>query len=124
MSTPEQPAPATESQDARSGWLPRLSVNRPVTVMMILFSMLVVGVIAYIRIPIELFPEGFEEKSLIVFVPVPNATPKDVEETVARPIEDIIGTIPKVKRVYSRANAGSCFVRIAFQNGAVHTRWV
>lgn len=106
------------SEHERSGWLPRLSVTRPVTVMMVLFSMLVVGVIAYIRIPIELFPEGFEEKSLIVFVPVPNATPKDVEETVARPIEEIIGTIPRVRRVFSRANAGSCFVRVRFQNGA------
>jgi hydrophobic/amphiphilic exporter-1 (mainly G- bacteria), HAE1 family len=104
--------------DERQGWLPRLSVHRPVTVMMILVSMLVVGVIAYIRIPMELFPEGLEENMLIVFVPVPNATPKDVEETVARPIEDIIGTIPKVKRIYSRANAGGCFVRITFQNGA------
>ena len=101
-----------------SGFLPRLSVHRPVTVLMILFSMLVVGVIAYVRIPIELFPEGFEEKSLIVFVPVPNATPKDVEETIVRPIEEIVGTIPKVKRVFSRANSGSCFVRISFQNGA------
>jgi HAE1 family hydrophobic/amphiphilic exporter-1 len=102
----------------RQGWLPRLSVHRPVTVIMILITMLVVGVITYIRIPIELFPEGFEEKTLIVFVPVPNATPKDVEETVVRPIEEIIGTIPKVKRIYSRANSGGCFVRIAFQNGA------
>ncbi len=106
------------AEGERGGWLPRLSVTRPVTVMMILFSMLVVGVIAYIRIPIELFPEGFEEKSLIVFVPVPNATPKDVEETVARPIEEIIGTIPRVQRVFSRANSGSCFVRVRFQNGA------
>jgi len=118
MSTHPGPDPHPENHDTRGGWLPRLSVHRPVTVMMILFSMLVVGVIAYLRIPIELFPEGFEERVLIVWVPVPNATPKDVEETVARPIEDIVGTIPKVKRIFSRANSGSCFVRIAFQNGA------
>jgi len=112
---PPEPAPP---ESERHGLLPRLSVSRPVTVMMILITMLVVGVISYIRIPIELFPEGFEEKTLIVFVPVPNATPKDVEETVVRPIEEIVGTIPKVKRIYARANAGGCFVRISFQNGA------
>lgn len=104
--------------DEHQHWLPRFSVSRPVTVIMMLIAVLVVGAVAYVRIPIELFPEGFEEKTLIVFVPVPNATPTDVEETVVRPIEEIIGTIPKVKRIYSRASAGGCFVRVGFQTGA------
>ena len=38
--------------------LPRFSVNRPVTVVMSLVALLVVGYIAYTRIPLTLFPKA------------------------------------------------------------------
>ena len=40
----------------RYSLLPTISVNRPVTVLMGLLMILVLGVIAYTRIPIELMP--------------------------------------------------------------------
>ncbi len=73
--------------------LPRFSVDRPVTVIMILLALLVVGLISYLRIPIALFPEGYERKSLGVYIRYENATPKDIEEKLARPVEEIIGAI-------------------------------
>ncbi|BET66561.1 efflux RND transporter permease subunit [Opitutales bacterium ASA1] len=97
-----------------SGLLPRFSVQRPVTVVMILVAILVLGVIAYSRIRIALFPEGLDRKNLMVFVSVPNATPSDVEQNVVRPIEEIVGTIPGVASTWSRASAGNSFVRITF----------
>ena len=39
--------------------LPRISVNRPVTVAMCLVALLLVGVVAYFRVPVKLFPSGF-----------------------------------------------------------------
>ena len=95
--------------------LPRFSVSRPVTVVMILLALLVVGTIAYVRIPIALFPEGYEDKSLGVYIPYRNATPKDIEEKIARPVEEIIGTIGNVKRINSRSYNGVMFARVAFQ---------
>jgi HAE1 family hydrophobic/amphiphilic exporter-1 len=97
--------------------LPRFSVNRPVTVVMILAALLVVGAIAYHRIPLALFPEGYEEKALGVFVPYPNASPRDIEQKIARPVEDIIGTMSGVRRLRTFVNQGSCFVRVEFQGG-------
>lgn len=38
--------------------LPTFSVRRPVTVVMILCAILVLGVIANLRLPVALFPEG------------------------------------------------------------------
>jgi len=101
---------------SRHGWLPRFSVDRPVTVLMTLLAVLVLGVIAYLRIPIAMFPEGLDEKRLNVYVRFPNATPTDVELNVARPIEAIVGTIPGVRSTRSYANAGFCYVGISFQN--------
>ena len=53
--------------------LPRFSVNRPITVVMSLVSLLVVGYIAYTRIPLTLLPEGFNWPQLFVWVSYPNA---------------------------------------------------
>ena len=47
--------------------LPRFSVNRPVTVVMSLIALLVVGYIAYTRIPLTLFPEGFDYPRLFAW---------------------------------------------------------
>lgn len=97
--------------------IPRFSVHRPVTVIMILLTMLVVGFISYTRIPIALYPDGLEGNQLYVFANYPNASPRDVEEKVARKIEDIVGTVPGVKKVYSYSRSGNCFIRVEFQTG-------
>ena len=97
--------------------IPRFSVSRPVTVIMILLTMLVVGYIAYLRIPIALYPDGLEGNQLYIQASYPNASPRDVEEKVARKIEDIVGTVSGVKKVYSYSRSGFCFVRVEFQTG-------
>lgn len=97
--------------------IPRFSVTRPVTVAMILLTMLVVGYISYTRIPIALHPEGYEGTSLHIQVSYPNASPRDIEEKITRKIEDIIGTVPDVKRVSSYSSTGFGYVRVEFQTG-------
>lgn len=97
--------------------IPRFSVHRPVTVVMILLTMLVVGFIAYSRIPIALYPEGMEGNELYINASYPNASPRDVEEKVSRKIEDIVGTVPGVKKVYSYSYTGRSNVRVEFQTG-------
>ncbi len=97
--------------------IPRFSVNRPVTVLMILFTIMVVGFITYSRIRISLYPEGAEGSQLSIFAQYPNASPRDVEEKVTRKIEDIMGTVPDVKRVTSYSGNGFSHVRIEFQSG-------
>jgi hypothetical protein len=80
--------------------IPRFSVTRPVTVAMILLTMLVVGFIAYSASRSRSIPTARGQPALHP-VPVPNASPRDVEEKVSRKIEDIVGTVPGVKAVYS-----------------------
>ena len=40
-------------------WLPKFSVERPVTVSMLFLALCVLGMIAWARIPLELFPSSF-----------------------------------------------------------------
>ena len=59
--------------------LPRFSLRRPVTVVMLLIAFSTIGVIAYMRIPYQLYPSGYNPPFLYVRVPYPNSTPKEVE---------------------------------------------
>ena len=69
--------------EERPRLLPNFSINRPVTVLMSLLAILVVGYIAFTQIAIELMPEGFAPPFLGVYVPYPNSNPQEVEEQVA-----------------------------------------
>ena len=78
--------------------LPRISVNRPVTVTMCLLALLVVGAVAYSRISVQLFPSGYSPRFLWVSVSYRNATPQEAEQQIARPLEEALRTIKGVRR--------------------------
>ncbi len=54
--------------ESRKYLLPRISVERPVSVVMLLVAALVVGYIAYSRIPLNLVPDGIESDRLFIWV--------------------------------------------------------
>ncbi len=91
--------------------LPKLSVTRPVTVIMTLFALLVVGYIAFTQIPVDLFPAGFSPPFLGVWTPYPNSNPQEVEEQIAKPIEEQIQTISGVRKVTSSSDGSGCWIR-------------
>ena len=81
--------------------LPRLSVKRPVTVLMIFLALLVVGSISYIQIPVELMPVGFSPPFLGVWVSYRGANPKENEDLIARPAEEFFRTVKGIQEVVS-----------------------
>ncbi|MFQ5629104.1 MAG: efflux RND transporter permease subunit [bacterium] len=101
----------------KNSLLPRLSVNRPVTVIMIFTALLVVGYIAFTQISVELMPAGFAPRFLGVWAPYPNSNPQEVEQQIARPIEEQIRTVPSVRRVMTNSSSNGCWTFIEFANG-------
>lgn len=77
--------------------LPRISVNRPVTVAMCLVALLLVGVVAYFRVPVKLFPSGFTPPFLYVDIEYNhrNASPQEAEQQIARPLEEQLRTVDR-----------------------------
>ena len=63
----------------KSSLLPRISVSRPVTVVMCLLALTVVGAVSYSRIRLQAFPSGQEWKRLWVWVDWPDASPQEKE---------------------------------------------
>ncbi len=99
-------------------FLPNFSVNRPVTVIMMLAAILVVGVISYSKIKLELMPPGFTPPFLRIYVPYPNANPQEVEEQIARPIEEMMQTVRNVTEIESSSRTDGAFVWLSFQQDA------
>ena len=97
--------------------LPRFSVNRPVTVVMSLVALLVVGYIAYTRIPLTLFPGGFDYPRLFAWASYPNAGAVEVEQKVVRHLEEAVAQVSRVKNIRSSAYSGGGNVRVEFQKG-------
>jgi HAE1 family hydrophobic/amphiphilic exporter-1 len=77
-------------------------------------ALLVIGYIAFTQIAVELFPEGFSPPFLGVWAPYPNSNPKEVEEQVAKPIEEQIRTISGVQSVHTSSSSNGCWTFIRF----------
>jgi HAE1 family hydrophobic/amphiphilic exporter-1 len=90
--------------------LPKFSINRPVTVSMILLAILVVGFIGYYRIKMDLFPSGANPPFMGVWVPYRDANPKEIEEQIVKPMEGELKTVKNLKRLFSNSSStGSWF---------------
>lgn len=109
---PELPAEADASAEVGSA-LAGFSVRRPVTITMLFISLVVLGLIASTRIPLVLMPD-VQFPFLIVYVPYPNATPQQIQETITRPLEEIVATIPGVKRMNSESSSDSAQLQVQF----------
>ncbi len=99
---------------ASSSFLPRLSISRPVTVTMAFLALLVVGTIAYYRIPIKLLPSGFTPPFLGIWVDYRNSSPAEIEDKIARPLEEIIQTIRGVDVVETYSQNDGVWTWIEF----------
>lgn len=92
------------------------SVSRPVTVLMVTLSVLVLGVISLGRLPLTLLPE-FSSSSLTVNVDYPSSSPEEVERTVTRPLEEALSTLNNLEEISSTSSNSGARVRIEFKQG-------
>ncbi|MBI3616035.1 MAG: efflux RND transporter permease subunit [Candidatus Omnitrophica bacterium] len=80
--------------------LPRFSVHRPVTTIMIYVAVLLMGVIAWTRLPQELYPP-ITYPQLTVVTRYKDAAPEEIELLVTKPIEEAVGTVSGLRRISS-----------------------
>jgi len=101
----------------KEGLLPRFSLNRPVTVFMILIAILVIGLMAYFRIQTDLLPSGLSLPYLSVYVPYVDANPKEIEEQIVKPMEGELKTVKNLKRIFSNSSTRGVFFWMEFAQG-------
>lgn len=102
----------------RSNSIVRLALTRPITMLMICASVLVLGVVAVLNIPLELIPAGLSAPFLSVEVPYSNATAQDVEDKITRPLEQELATTPKVDQISATSSSSRGRVNLQFDQDA------
>jgi len=100
----------------KPGWsLAQLSLQRPVTATMFFVSMVLIGLIAAFRLPLEENPD-IQAPFAFVSLPYPGSTPEEVERTITRPAEEALATLSGIKRMNStsRADGASIFIEFSW----------
>ena len=95
--------------------MPRLSVRRPITVLMVFLALLVVGSISYINIPVGLFPDGFTPPFLGVWVSYRGTNPKENEDQIARPAEEYLRTVRGITEISSYSSSNGVWFWLEFE---------
>ncbi len=103
--------------DHREHLLPRFSLDRRITVLVLLATALVVGAIATVGIPLELLPRGFTEPSLTVRAVWPDAPSQEMLDKVTLPLEEELSTIPGLTNLFSFATTGFTRCHMTFKLG-------
>ena len=95
-------------------FLPTLAFDRPVTVWVGFLALLVLGVLASLRIPVQLMPGGLEPKFLFVMVPYQGGTPLETDDRVVAPFSEQLSTVSGLKSVRSTASTGQATFFLQF----------
>lgn len=96
--------------------LPELSVNRPIMVYMFTTVMIILGVVSFVRLPVDLMPET-QSPTISVRAEYPGIAPEEVENLLARPLEASLSAAPGIYRISSTSSEGSASIRIQFDYG-------
>jgi len=90
-----------------------LALRRPVTLLMVYATLFILGGITTDRMPLEFLP-NLAGPHFLIQIPYRNATPAEVEKTIAIPAEELLQTVPSLTRVDSFSQGSSCSLFLEF----------
>jgi hydrophobe/amphiphile efflux-1 (HAE1) family protein len=97
--------------------LGRLSINQPILAMVLSIVLLIVGAIAYTRLPVSEYPQVVPP-TVVVTTQYPGASAQTVSDTVAAPIEQQINGVEDMLYLYSQATSnGQLTITVTFKLG-------
>ena len=91
------------------------SLRRPVTTVMLFVSLVVVGLIAAFRLPLEALPD-VSAPFLFVQLPYEGSSPEEVERNLLRPAEEALATMTGIKRMRGQADANGAGIFMEFRD--------
>ncbi len=96
--------------------IPRVAIERPVTMFMISAVVVLLGAIAFVKLPVDLLPD-ITYPSITVRVGYGGVGPAEIEELIVRPLEQSLAAVPGLEQINSTAAEGSGTVRLNFAWG-------
>jgi HAE1 family hydrophobic/amphiphilic exporter-1 len=100
------------NQHEKSSGLTALALRRPVTTLMIAFTLLLLGIASSRLLPLEKFP-GIDIPELVINAPYRGSSPAEVERLVTKPLEEALATMGGITRM--RSNSGENGANISIE---------
>jgi HAE1 family hydrophobic/amphiphilic exporter-1 len=96
--------------------IPEFSVNRRVTTSMLAMIVVVLGFVSFTRLGLDFFPD-LEFPTVSVITSYRGASSEDLEKSVTRPLEQIVSSVNRVKKVTSITSEGVSAITVEFEWG-------
>lgn len=97
-------------------WLTRLSITRPVTILMLVAALLVIGLKSRSQLPVDLYPD-IEFPAVVIVTTYPGTGPEEIETLITKPIEDSASSVNGIDKLSSTSSEGLSMVVIRFELG-------
>lgn len=92
------------------------AVKRPVTVLMCVLIVIILGIVSYTRIPLDLMPD-MDIPVAVVSTTYQGVGPQEIEKLVTKPLEQAVGTVQDLKTISSSSSEGSSLIIVQFNYG-------
>jgi HAE1 family hydrophobic/amphiphilic exporter-1 len=96
--------------------IPRIAINRPVTMFMLSGVIVLLGAISLLRLPVDLMPE-LQLPSVTIRVAYPGVGPREMEESITRPLEQAVSAVAGLEQVNATSSEGQAVIRLNFAWG-------
>jgi len=103
-----------EARTAPGGGLSGVAIRRPVFTTMMMFGLIVLGLFAFRRLPIDEFPD-VDIPVVAVQTVYPGASPETIEREVTRRLEEAFNTVEGVDRITSNSLEGVSSIVVEFE---------
>lgn len=90
------------------------AVNKPISTLMIFVAVLVLGIAAYLQLPVDQYPK-MDPPYITVMATYPGANASDIEENVAKILEDQLNSVDNLKELSSTSYDNLAVVSLEFE---------
>jgi HAE1 family hydrophobic/amphiphilic exporter-1 len=94
--------------------LTEISIKRPALITMVVLGLVVLGLFSYGKMGVDLYP-NVNFPVVAVTVTYPGASPKEIETSVVKPIEESIGTIAGLDQIRSTCSDSFALIIVQFK---------
>src|SRR5437868_14457149 len=94
-------------------WLTRLSIQRPVFVIVLMASFLVMGFFSRARMQVEERPR-VDIPYVTITTTYPGTGPAEMESLITKPLEDSVSSVNGIRNITSSSQYGISFVQLEF----------
>ncbi|MBF0408875.1 MAG: efflux RND transporter permease subunit [Candidatus Riflebacteria bacterium] len=97
-------------------FIPQFSIKNPVTILMLVTALVLIGFASWVTLGIDLFPD-IDFPVAFIQTPYPGVDPAEMENIVTRKIEEEINTVENVKKITSYSFEGFSHIVVEFNWG-------